>query len=121
MRRMKRSRVTFAMTEAAAIAALVASPPTTGRCSNPVAGTGKPSDRHRQPSTPTRRKTSDSAARLVLWSPRSSMPRTQREVIATAVAARRTRGYSASRASSVCCLESFRAANERSSPRVSFS
>ena len=37
-RRMKRSRVTLAITDAAAIAALVASPPTTGRCSKPVAG-----------------------------------------------------------------------------------
>ena len=57
--RMKRSRVTLAITEAAAIAALVASPPTTGRCSKPVAGTGKPSrqaEAARRP--PTRRSTS---------------------------------------------------------------
>ena len=66
---MKRSRETLAITEAAAIAALIASPPTTGRCSNPVGGTGKPSDRHRQPSRPTRRSTSHSAARLVLCRP----------------------------------------------------
>ena len=89
---MKRSRVTFAITEAAAIAALVASPPTTGRCSKPVGGTGKPSERQRQPSRPTRLSTSDSAARLVLCSPRSSIPRTQRDVTATHVAARSTRG-----------------------------
>src|SRR5215207_6933877 len=72
---MKRSRVTFAITEAAAIAALVASPPTTGRCSKPVGGTGKPSDRHRQSSQATRASTSLSAARLVLCSPRSSRNR----------------------------------------------
>ena len=73
------------------------------------------------PSTPTRRSTSRSAARFVLCRPRSSIPRTQREVIATALAARSTRGYSASRASAVCCLESLSAASERSSPSVSFS
>ena len=106
---MNRSRVTFAITEAAAIAALVASPPTTGRCSNPVGGTGNPSERQRQPSTPTRRSMSLSAARLVLCSPRSSMPRTHREVTATAVAARSTRGYRSSRASIECCLESLSA------------
>ena len=89
---MKRSRVTLAITEDAAIAADVASPPTTGRCSKPVAGTGKPSDRQRQPSTPTRRSTSLSAARFVTCRPRSSIPRTQREVTATLVAIRRTRG-----------------------------
>ena len=89
---MKRSRVTLAMTEAAAIAALVASPPTTARCSKPVGGTGKPSDRQSEPSQPTRRSVSDSAARLVLCRPRSSIPRTQREVTATRVAARSTRG-----------------------------
>jgi hypothetical protein len=121
MRTMKRSRVTLAITDAAAIAALVASPPTTGRWSNPVSGTGKPSDRHRQPSTPTRRSMSLNAARLVLCSPRSSIPRTQREVTATAVAARSTRGYSVSRISIVCCLESFRADSERRSVSVSVS
>ena len=50
-----------------------------------------------------------SAARLVLCRPRSSIPRTQREVIATRVAARITFGYSVSRISCVCCLESFNA------------
>ena len=74
------------------MAALVASPPTTGRCSKPVGGTGKPSDRHRQSARPTRASTSDKAARFVLCSPRSSIPRTQRDVTATHVAARSTRG-----------------------------
>ena len=111
---MKRSRVTFAITDAAAIAALVASPPTTGRCSKPVGGTGKPSERQ---SSPTRHAAQRvrSAARFVLCSPRSSIPRTQRDVTATGVAARSTRGYSVSRISSVCCLESLSA---RQRPQV---
>ena len=62
-----------------------------------------------------------SAARLVLCSPRSSIPRTQREVTATAVAARSTRGYSVSRISIVCCLESLSADSDRRSASVSFS
>ena len=62
-----------------------------------------------------------SAARFVLCRPRSSIPRTQREVTATAVATRRTFGYSSSRASAVCCLESLSAESERSSDSVSAS
>ena len=62
---------------------------------------------------------SDSAARLVLCSPRSSIPRTQREVTATRVAIRSTRGYSSSRISAVCCLESFSAESARRSDSVS--
>ena len=110
MRCMKRSRVTFAITDAAAIAALVASPPTTARCSKPVGGTGNPSDRHSAlvlPDAPqhvARARRGSSCA-----GPRSSIPRTQREVIATRDAARSTFGYSASRISGVCCLESLSA------------
>src|SRR5215204_973169 len=121
MRCMKRSRVTLAITEAAAIAALVASPPTTARCSNPVGGTGKPSLRHSAPGRATRASTSESAARFVLCNPRSSMPRTQREVTATLQAARSTFGYSASRISGVCCLESLSADSDRRSLSVSAS
>src|SRR5215207_1769439 len=121
MRCMKRSRVTLAITEAAAIAALVASPPTTARCSNPVGGTGKPSLRHSAPGRATRASTSESAARFVLCNPRSSMPRTQREVTATLQAARSTFGYSASRISGVCCLESLSADRDRRSLSVSAS
>jgi hypothetical protein len=73
------------------------------------------------PSHATRASTSLSAARLVLCSPRSSIPRTQRDVTATFVAARRTRGYKASRPSSVCCLESLSADSERRSESVSAS
>jgi hypothetical protein len=118
---MNRSRETLATTEAAAIAALVASPPTTARWSNPVGGTGNPSDRHRQPEQPTRRSMSLSAARFVLCSPRSSIPRTHRDVTATRDAIRSTRGYSSSRISAVCCFESFSADSARRSPSVSFS
>src|SRR3954447_21690930 len=116
---MKRSRVTLAITEAAAMAAEVASPPTTWRWSKPVAGTGKPSDKQMAPGTATRFKVSDRAARLVLCRPRESIPRTQREVTETRTAARRTRGYSNSRISSVCCLESFNADKERRSDKDS--
>ena len=54
---MKRSRVTFATIEAAAIAALVASPSTIARCSCPKSATGKPSVRQSEPgrATPSER------------------------------------------------------------------
>ena len=64
---------------------------------------------------------SESAARLVLCSPRWSIPRTQREVTATAVAARSTFGYSVSRISRLCCLESLSADSDLRSVSVSFS
>ena len=51
---MKRSRVTLAMIEAAAIAALVASPSMIGRCSCSNSGTAKPSIRHSAPGSATR-------------------------------------------------------------------
>src|SRR4028119_1182145 len=44
---MKRSRVTFATMEAAAMAADVASPSTMARCSKPKSATRAPADRHR--------------------------------------------------------------------------
>src|SRR5215207_6038840 len=78
---MKRSRLTFATTEAAAIAALVASPPTTGRCSKPVGGTAKPSERQRLPwqATPVRTSRSGAEARaeapVVAEEPRAGRPR----------------------------------------------
>ena len=96
---MKRSRVTLARIDAAAIAADFASPSITARCSKPKSATGKPSVRHSVPGTATRISDSRSAARLVLCSPRLSIPITQRETIALLVAARRTIGYRRSRAS----------------------
>ena len=50
-----------------------------------------------------------------MCSPRSSIPRTHRDVTATRVAIRNTRGYSSSRISAVCCLESFSADSARRS------
>ncbi len=91
---MQRSRVTFAITEAAAIAALVESPWITGRCSSRHSRTGKPSVRQTTSSTPlaTRSRLRPSAPRLVTWSPRESIPRTQRTVTATRATARITAG-----------------------------
>ena len=68
---MKRSRVTLATIEAAAIAALVASPSTTARCWSPRSGTRKPSTRHSEPGTATRTSASCRAARLVRCRPRA--------------------------------------------------
>src|SRR4051812_41335451 len=68
---------------------------------------------------PTRIRQSRRAARLVTWSPRSSMPRTQREVTATRAAARITSGYRASRCSGSQTLESSRRDSERISRRPS--
>ena len=48
-----------------------------------------------------------SASRFVLWRPRRSIPRTQRDTITERAAARITSGYSSSRISAVCCFESF--------------
>src|SRR3954468_4495226 len=58
---------------------------------------------------------SRSAARLVLCRPRASMPRGPRLTTATRVAIRSTTGYSASRVSGVCCLESLSAERARTS------
>ncbi len=95
--RMNRSRATFASTDAPAIAALCESPPTTARCSIPKSGTRKPSTRHSASSGATCISAWRSAARLVLCSPRASMPRTQRDTITAFAAARMTSGYSSSR------------------------
>src|SRR3954447_12709605 len=120
---MNRSRVTLARIEAAAIAALVASPSTIGRCSKPNSGTGKPSMRHSVPGRATPMSASRSAARLVRCRPRPSMPRTQRETMLTLTAVRMTTGNRASRASMSCCLESLSAPSARTSrtPRASMS
>src|SRR5919206_3533654 len=112
---MNRSRDTLARIDAAAIAALVASPSTIARCSWPNAGTEKPSTRHSVPGRATRISASRSAARFVRCSPRPSIPRTQRETMLTLVAVRRTTGNSASRAAASCCLESFSAPRARTS------
>src|SRR4051812_33008226 len=61
----------------------------------------------------TQRKALLRASRLVRWSPRESMPRTQRTTTEVLAAARRTSGYSSSRLASSCCLESFSRASER--------
>ena len=85
---MKRSRVTLAMIEAAAIAALVASPSTTARCSKPEVGDREAVGQAERARHARRRSSaSRSAARFVLCRPRSSIPRTQRETTATRVGA----------------------------------
>src|SRR3954454_23156351 len=112
---MKRSRVTLARMEAAAIAALVASPSTIGRCSKPNSGTGKPSIRQSVSGRATPMSASRRAARFVRCRPRPSMPRTHRETMLTLTAVRSTTGNSASRVSMSCCLESFRALSARTS------
>src|SRR3954470_14337766 len=112
---MKRSRVTLARIDAAAIAALVASPSTIGRCSKPNSGTGNPSMRQSVPGRATPMSASRNAARFVRCRPRPSMPRTQRETMLTLTAVRSTSGKSASRASMSCCLESLSAVRARTS------
>ena len=91
-RRMKRSRATFASTDAPAMAALRESPPTTARCSIPKSGTRKPSTRQIASGGAIRTSACRSAARFVLWRPRESMPRTHRETITAFAAARITSG-----------------------------
>ncbi|MFM9140906.1 MAG: hypothetical protein ACKOTH_10435, partial [Solirubrobacterales bacterium] len=86
-----------------AIAALVASPRTTARCSKSISGTSKPSARQRQPGTATDRSASRRAAMLVLCRPRSSIERTDREITATREAVAITMGKSASRSLALCC------------------
>ena len=89
---MKRSRVTFATIDAAAIAALVASPSTIARC-----GCSNSRDREAVEQAHhlagdarawRRARASRRAARLVLCSPRASIPRTQRETTTTRAALR---------------------------------
>ena len=63
-----------------------------------------------QPSTATLVSASRSAARLVLCSPRASIPGAQRVTIETRAARLRITGYSAARPSGVCCLESLSSA-----------
>jgi len=91
-RRMKRSRETFARIDAAAIAALVESPPTIARCSKPMSGTANPSTRQTHPGRATRESASLSALRFVLCSPRLSMPGAQRETMHVRMAIRMTIG-----------------------------
>src|SRR3954452_21145211 len=110
---MKRSRETLARIDAAAIAADWASPLMTARCSKPKSGTGKPSVRQMPSGRATRRSASRSAARFVTCRPRSSIPRTHRETTTAFLAVRSTTGYSASRISGVCCLESLSAVRAR--------
>src|SRR6185437_8402699 len=82
----------------------------------PVAPTGNPSLRHMQPGQATFESASRSAARLVLCSPRASIPGAQRDTITTLAAILRITGKSSARASGVCCLESFSAPRARTSP-----
>ena len=89
---MKRSRVTLAITDAAAIAALRASPSITADARPGMRRTRKPSVRQAAPGTATRSRLRASASRLVTCSPRESIPRTQRTVTATLAAARITIG-----------------------------
>src|ERR1700751_4508014 len=77
------------MTDAAAIAALLASPSTTARWSCPVAPIRNPSLRQMQPSHATLERASRRAARLVTCSPRASIPGAHRDTIATLAAFRR--------------------------------
>ena len=84
---MYRSLVTFATTEAAAIAALLASPSTTALCSTSQRGSVNPSTRQTASSTATWARQSASAARLVTWRPRASIPLAHRAVTATRDAA----------------------------------
>jgi hypothetical protein len=82
----------LATTDAAAIAALRASPSITARCSTRHCGTLNPSVRQIAPGTATRSRLRASAARLVTCNPLQSIPRTQRTVTATLRAARTTTG-----------------------------
>jgi imidazolonepropionase-like amidohydrolase len=81
-----------ATTEAAAIAALRASPSITACWGWPSSGSSKPSTRHRHSGTATRARQSRSAARFVTCRPRSSIPCAQRDVTATRTAACSTSG-----------------------------
>ena len=83
--------MTFATTEAAAIAALRASPSITARWATEL-GTENPSTRQAAPGTATRSRLRASAARLVTCRPRASIPRAQRTVTATRAAASTTSG-----------------------------
>ena len=112
---MYRSRVSLAITDAAAIAAEVESPPITARCANPRSPSAKPSDRQMQSSRATPNSASRRAARLVTCRPRSSIPGAQRETMRTLTASLRMTGYSSARALAVCCLESLRPDSERMS------
>src|SRR3954447_16179144 len=105
------------MTEAAAIAALVASPLTTRRCGTAQRGRRKPSTRQiASPSVgASRSSASESASRLVTCSPRRSIPAAQRTTTLTRSAARSTHGYISSRWASVICLESCRPLRARRS------
>src|SRR6185312_933874 len=78
----------------------------TARCSCATPDTGKPSLRQMHPSTATLLSASRRAARLVLCSPRASIPGAQRVTIDTRAARLRITGYRAARPSGVCCLES---------------
>ena len=84
--------MTLATTEAAAIAALRASPSITAWWATEQLGTENPSTRQAAPGTATRSRLRASAARLVTCSPRASIPRAQRTVTATRAAARTTSG-----------------------------
>ena len=84
--------VSLAITDAAAIAALLASPPITARCSCPTPATENPSLRQTDPSQQTRESASRSAARFVTCRPRASIPGAHREITATLAAIRRITG-----------------------------
>src|ERR1700761_3223618 len=104
------------MTDAAAIAALLPSPPITARWSWPSAATGNPSLRQRHSAHATWASASRSAARLVTCRPRESIPGAHLVTIATFAATRRITGNSLARTSGACCLESLSAPRARTSP-----
>src|SRR3954471_1382507 len=105
------------MTEAAAIAALVASPLTTRRCGTGQRGRRKPSTRQIASLSggASRSSASARASMLVTCSPRRSIPAAQRTTTLTRSAARSTHGHISSRWASVICLESCRPLRARRS------
>ena len=70
---MTRSRVTLAMIEAAAIAALLVSPSTTARCAGASGPSRKPSTRHASAGGARSERTERKPQRLDLWRPFRSM------------------------------------------------
>jgi hypothetical protein len=106
MRRMNRSRVTLAMMDAAAIAALRPSPPTTWRCRRAHPGTGKPSVRQTSGSGSSAQSACPSACRFDRCRPRRSISDAGTTHTATWEAHETTASKSSSRRASVWRLES---------------
>ena len=104
---MKRSRVTLATIEAAAMAALRPSPPTTARCARAQPGTLKPSVMHTSGSGSSAHSTRPSAERFERCSPRRSIWAAGMTHTDTCAADSITAWKSSSRRAGVCRLESF--------------